>query len=94
MPRVPRFEKILAEFRPFALLRYFLLVFRTMDVFRAFNVLNVLRSSNWCALVIFQGYPLYDSNTDFRFFWVRTKLMEADGPLETVSASNAFRIKV
>ena len=42
----------------------------------------------------FQGYPLYDSNTDFRFFWVHTKLMEADGPLETVSASNAFRIKV
>ena len=43
---------------------------------------------------VIQGYPMYDCNTDFRFYWVRTKLLEADGPLETVSASNAFRIKV
>ncbi|CAN0576217.1 unnamed protein product, partial [Ectocarpus sp. 12 AP-2014] len=40
------------------------------------------------------GYPLYDCNTDFRFYWVRTKLLEADGPLDTVSSRNGYRIKV
>eukprot|EP00904_Undaria_pinnatifida_P011058 jgi/Undpi1/7082/HiC_scaffold_22.g09556.m1 len=44
-------------------------------------------------MMAWKGYPLYDCNTDFRFYWVRTKLLEADGPLETVSPSNAFRIK-
>ncbi|CAM9132949.1 unnamed protein product [Scytosiphon promiscuus] len=44
-------------------------------------------------MMAWKSYPLYDCNTDFRFYWVRTKLMEADGPLDTVSSRNAYRIK-
>ncbi|CAM9115953.1 unnamed protein product, partial [Hapterophycus canaliculatus] len=44
-------------------------------------------------MMAWKSYPLYDCNTDFRFYWVRTKLMEADGPLDTVSSRNEYRIK-
>ncbi|CAM9998491.1 unnamed protein product, partial [Ectocarpus sp. 13 AM-2016] len=44
-------------------------------------------------MMAWKGYPLYDCNTDFRFYWVRTKLLEADGPLDTVSSRNGYRIK-
>eukprot|EP00903_Cladosiphon_okamuranus_P016060 g14826.t1 len=44
-------------------------------------------------MMAWKGYPLYDCNTDFRFYWVRTKLQEADGPLDSVTSRNAYRIK-
>ncbi|CAM9613617.1 unnamed protein product [Ectocarpus sp. 6 AP-2014] len=57
-------------------------VFHELD--QTFSVLDMMA---W------KGYPLYDCNTDFRFYWVRTKLLEADGPLDTVTSRNAYRIK-
>eukprot|EP00752_Nemacystus_decipiens_P013797 g12249.t1 len=44
-------------------------------------------------MMAWKGYPLYDCNADFRFYWVRTKLQEADGPLDSITSRNAYRIK-
>ncbi|CAM9384243.1 unnamed protein product [Sphacelaria rigidula] len=44
-------------------------------------------------MMAWKGYPLYDCTTDFRFYWIRTKLLEANGPLDVIGPENAYRIK-
>lgn len=54
----------------------------------------LLTFCSWRPCCFAKGYPLYDCTTDFRFYWVRTKLPESDGPLGTVGPENAYRIQV
>eukprot|EP00111_Clytia_hemisphaerica_P007626 TCONS_00022170-protein len=56
----------------------------------------VYDEANGCLFVLdmmcFRGYPLYDCETSFRFFWIQTKLFnESENDIQNISRYNKFK---
>ncbi|XP_039629590.1 snurportin-1 isoform X1 [Polypterus senegalus] len=51
------------------------------DVDRTYYILD---------LMCWRGHPVYDCPTDFRFYWLQSKVEEEEGKLEEITKSNPF----